>query len=45
VNLPLHRMIMLVALLFCLFCWNLELERFAKALIGKAGEPRIPERS
>ncbi len=38
-NLPPHRMISLLVLLFAMFCWNVELERLAKALIGRAGEP------
>ena len=38
-NLPPHRMASILVLLFSLFCWNLELERLAKALIGTAGEP------
>jgi hypothetical protein len=44
-NLPSHRMVLILALLFSLFCWNLELERLAKALIGTAGEPHKPEQS
>ncbi len=44
-NLPLHRMISLVVLLFAMFCWNLELEHLAKALIGKAGEPATSDPS
>ena len=36
-SLPLHRILLVVALLFSLFCWTLELERLAKALHG-AGE-------
>jgi len=38
-------MVLILALLFSLFCWNLELERLAKALIGTAGEPQKPEQS
>jgi hypothetical protein len=37
-NIPPHRMVALLMLLFAMFCWNLELERLAKALIGTAGE-------
>jgi hypothetical protein len=39
-NIPAHRMVLIMALLFAMFCWNLELERLAKTLIGTAGEPR-----
>jgi hypothetical protein len=42
-NLPPSRMVLILAVLFSLFCWNLELERLAKALIGTAGEPQKPE--
>jgi hypothetical protein len=38
-NLPPHRMISLLVCLFAMFCWNVELERLAKALIGREGEP------
>jgi hypothetical protein len=31
-SLPPHRVVMLLALLFSMFCWTLELERLAKAL-------------
>jgi hypothetical protein len=44
-NLPPRRMVLILALLFSLFCWNLELERLAKALMGTAGEPQKPEQS
>jgi len=44
-NMPPHRMAVLLVLLFAMFCWNLELERLAKALIGTAGEPRKPDRA
>ena len=37
--LPLHRILMLLALLFSLFCYTLELERLAKALHGTEGNP------
>ncbi len=42
-NLPPRRMVSLLVLLFAIFCWTLELERLAKALIGTAGEPRKPD--
>jgi hypothetical protein len=44
-NLPPYRMAVILVLLFAMFCWNLELERLAKALIGTAGEPRKPDRA
>ncbi len=44
-NLPPDRMAVLLVLLFAMFCWNLELERLAKALIGTAGEPRKTDRA
>ena len=37
-NVPPLRLALILVLLFSLFCWNLELERLAKALIGTAGE-------
>ncbi len=42
-NLPPYRMAVILVLLFAIFCWNLELERLAKSLIGTAGEPRRTE--
>ena len=33
-TLPPHRILMVLALLFSMFCWTLELERLAKALHG-----------
>lgn len=36
-ELPLNRILMLIALLFSMFCWTLELERLAKALHGTKG--------
>ena len=44
-NIPPLRMALLLLLLFAMFCWNLELERLARALMGKAGEPRGDEPS
>lgn len=37
-SLPPHRIIMILALLFSMFCWSLELERLAKALHGSEGK-------
>ena len=39
-NLPPRRMVSILVLLFAIFCWTLDIERLAKALIGTAGEPR-----
>jgi len=38
-NLPPHRTVMLLALLFSMFCWTLELDRLGKGLAAKP-EPR-----
>lgn len=35
-DLPPHRSVMLILLLFSMFCWNLDLERFAKGLMERA---------
>jgi hypothetical protein len=34
-----YRMMVILLELFAMFCWTLELERLAKALMGTAGEP------
>ncbi len=39
-SLPAHRILMLVALLFSLFCFSLELERLGRSLSESAGMPR-----
>jgi hypothetical protein len=38
-SLPLHRILMVLALLFSLFCFSLELERLGKALQETEGKP------
>ena len=38
-SLPPHRVFMMLALMFSMFCWTLELERFARALQGIGGKP------
>jgi len=34
-----YRMMVILMVLFAMFCWTLELERLATALMGTAGEP------
>jgi len=37
-SLPPHRVLMVLALLFSIFCWTLELERLARAIHGAEGK-------
>ena len=37
-SLPPHRILMILVLMFSMFCWTLELERFARALQGIGGK-------